>query len=120
MVALVVTIHVLTLERLGERHFTGRRLPCASQDVDARDKPEHDGERAATSSFLLSGGRRWRECGRFATLCRIIDSNYPWSSFSDRTFSITLIDFSAFDSIFSIESNAENDFSRYFAAKYSQ
>ena len=42
MVALVATIHVFTPERPGERPFAGRRLPFASQGVDARGKPEHD------------------------------------------------------------------------------
>jgi putative endonuclease len=42
MVALVATIHVLTPERLRERRSLGWRLPFASQDVDGRDKPNHD------------------------------------------------------------------------------
>jgi hypothetical protein len=66
MVALVATIHVFAPERPGEQRFAGRR-PLASQDVDARDKPEHDGEGAATPlafSRMGEGGaeRRNRAC----------------------------------------------------------
>jgi len=60
MVALVATIHVLAPERLRERRFIGGRPPSASQGVDARDKPEHDGEVMEPRPSLLPDGRRWR------------------------------------------------------------
>jgi hypothetical protein len=68
MVALVATIHVFAPERPGERRFIGWRLPIPSQDVDARDKPEHDGEGTATRltfSLMGEGGakRRMKVCG---------------------------------------------------------
>ena len=43
MVALVATIHVFARERLAVSLVVWLRPPSASQDVDARDKPEHDG-----------------------------------------------------------------------------
>ena len=51
MVALAATIHVFAPKRPGEQRFAGPRLPFASQDVDGRDKSEHDVEGVATSFF---------------------------------------------------------------------
>jgi hypothetical protein len=66
MVALVATIHVFAPERPCERRFAGRRLPLAPQDVDARDKPEHDGVGNLDPVFsrMGEGGaeRRMRAC----------------------------------------------------------
>ena len=42
MVALGATIHVFTRDRRRERLAVGWHLPSASQDVDGRDKPDHD------------------------------------------------------------------------------
>ena len=68
MVALVATIHVFKRDRQRERFGTCRQPPSASQDVDARDKPEHDEaprrydsvSRMISSFFhLLRGARVW-------------------------------------------------------------
>ncbi len=56
MVALVATIHVFARGRPGSRFVAGRRLLGASQDVDGRDKPDHDGEGNRDASFLLPSG----------------------------------------------------------------
>lgn len=48
MVVLVATIHVFAPERPGEGRFVGWWSPSTSQDVDTRDKPEHDGEALPT------------------------------------------------------------------------
>ena len=63
MVALVATIHVFAPERPSERHFAGWRRPCAPQGVDARDKPEHDGE---GNRDVLFPSPEWEKVARSA------------------------------------------------------
>ncbi len=77
MVALVATIHVFTQERPGERRFIGWRLPSASQDVDARDKPEHDGKARDNRYFTMrSFGLKLSSSG----LCPTIGEPYIFSN----------------------------------------
>jgi hypothetical protein len=56
MVALVATIHVFTRDRKRERFVACLHQPPASQDVDARDKPEHDGEAREPRGLIPSPG----------------------------------------------------------------
>jgi hypothetical protein len=44
MVALVATIHVLRRCWRAKTDLEGRRQPIPCEDVDGRDKPDHDGE----------------------------------------------------------------------------
>ena len=64
MVALVATIHVFAVFRPGTAEKIGSlvrdmlclfRLPSAAQDVDGRDRPDHDGRANARAATLIAG-----------------------------------------------------------------